>query len=91
MSASHAWAWSQKAAAKETKESPCLFRHKWDDSNLLLSLGIPKVCIHYNRFQELDLLESSRINKGFESNLCVLPRGSLETELDNSDKMKQPT
>lgn len=40
-SASHAWAWSQKAAAKETKESPCLFRHKWDDSNLLLSLRVP--------------------------------------------------
>lgn len=45
MNVSRAWEWSQKAAAKETKESPCLFRHKWDDCNLLLSLGVPKVCI----------------------------------------------
>ena len=45
---------------------------------------------HYNKSKELDLLETSRINKGYESNLCVLPRCSPAMESDNSDKMTQP-
>lgn len=42
---------------------------------------------HRNKSKELDLLEVSRINKGNESNLCVLPRCSLETELDHQTKL----
>lgn len=40
-----------------------------------------------NKSKELDLLEISRINKGYASNLCILPRYSLETELGNQTKL----
>lgn len=42
---------------------------------------------HYNTSKEQDLLEISRINKGYESKLGVLPRCPLEMKLGNSDKI----